>query len=365
MYAQNKLGREKAVIYLSFILLSGISMAYGNELCTVGQMVDAWYRFTTSITDWESFVKPYEPRKTGCGIVYELPNFLNRPNEDLAIVDMRRILFAEPHYHPEGVTELYIVLQGTGLVVIGDDEYYVSPGDVALIPPLTGHYTIPDKDFVIAVINTPPYTPEHYIPLPSWQGKMNNKLTLQSYESGLSLYMAKTPAVVSGVMQHWIDTTLALLHPNARIVELGSAFGRDAAYIEKQGFKVERTDAAQSFVTLLQQHGYPAHLFNVLTDNFEGLYDLIFANAVFLHFTPTELSQVLEKIHTHLTQKSVLSFSVKAGTGEQWETAKLEAPRYFCFWTLETLAQLLRETGFEIIESYAVDPFMCIIARKI
>lgn len=191
-----------------------------------------------------------------------------------------------------------------------------------------------------------------------------NEITLQSYDSNVEAYVAGTPTQVSGVFKTWIDATLAFMQQDVRIIEIGSAFGRDAAYIESQGFKVERTDATQGFVTLLQEQGYEARSFNVLTDAFEGSYDLIYASAVFLHFTPTEFAQVLAKIHQSLTSQGILSFSVKVGTGEQWETAKLGSPRYFCYWTQEALAELLHEVGFELVESYISDVFICVIARK-
>ncbi len=34
-----------------------------------------------------------------------------------------------------------------------------------IIPPNKAHFTIPDHEYVIGVINTPPYTPESYVPL--------------------------------------------------------------------------------------------------------------------------------------------------------------------------------------------------------
>lgn len=192
----------------------------------------------------------------------------------------------------------------------------------------------------------------------------SNEITLQSYESHVDAYVAGTPSQVGGVFKTWIDTTLELLQPNAHIIEIGSAFGRDAAYIESQGFKVERTDATQKFVTLLQEQGYTARYFNILTDEFNDTYDLIYASAVFLHFTPTEFPQILTKIYNNLTPNGILSFSVKFGHGEHWESSKLGSPRYFCYWTAETLNELLQKTGFELVALYESEPFICLITRK-
>lgn len=192
-----------------------------------------------------------------------------------------------------------------------------------------------------------------------------NELTLQSYNLNVDAYIAGTPDQVNGPFKTWIDATVALIKPDSRIIEIGSAFGRDAAYIESQGFKVERTDATEGFVTLLKEQGHTARSFNILTDTFVSSYDLVYAAGVFLHFTPDEFSRVLFKIRNSLTPGGILSFSVKVGVGEAWETSKLGAPRYFCYWTPQALSDLLSKTGFEIIKTYEADNFICVIAHTL
>jgi GNAT superfamily N-acetyltransferase len=78
---------------------------------------------------------------------------------------------------------------------------------------------------------------------PGVLGYGSNEVTLQSYESQINAYIEKTPPQVEGVFKRWIDATLTRVQQDAHIIEIGSAFGRDAAYIESKGFTVERTDA--------------------------------------------------------------------------------------------------------------------------
>jgi len=193
----------------------------------------------------------------------------------------------------------------------------------------------------------------------------SNQLTLSSYELGIQEYINGTDANVSGNFKIWIDHILTFLPPNARVIEVGSGFGRDAKYIESFGFEVERTDATLSFVNLLQGQGYSAHEFNILTDAFSTQYDLVFANAVFLHFTPQELEKTFEKIHTALNKNGVLAFSVKRGEGEEWTTAKLERPRYFCYWTVTALCQKLESARFEILSILEDEKFIQVIAKPL
>lgn len=125
------------------------------------ELIAFWVSFL-STHNWHDLVQNIGPRKTGCGIVYELP-LISRTGQEFAIVDMRDGAVAEPHYHINGETEIYFVVQGAATIVVGTKEYYAQKGDVIVTPPHTTHFTIPDNEFVIAVINTPSFNVENYI----------------------------------------------------------------------------------------------------------------------------------------------------------------------------------------------------------
>lgn len=130
----------------------------------IQRVLDAWTPYVNAISDWTTVVNGLEPKLTGCGPVYELVNpMTNRPDESFAVADMRNIRFAEPHYHTNGETEIYIVLTGSGLVVVGGQEHKVDKGLVVITPPDTAHFTVPDHDLVLAVINTPSFNPANYV----------------------------------------------------------------------------------------------------------------------------------------------------------------------------------------------------------
>jgi hypothetical protein len=65
----------------------------------------------------------------------------------------------------------------------------------------------------------------------------------------------------------------------------------------------------------------------------------------------------------------VLGFSIREGDGEQWSSAKLGAPRYFCYWESGALQALLEETKFSVLDMKSSTGFMeikrlYVIARK-
>jgi cyclopropane fatty-acyl-phospholipid synthase-like methyltransferase len=175
-----------------------------------------------------------------------------------------------------------------------------------------------------------------------------NKSTLRAYENGVELYNAATISKVDGSVKQWIDAGLAMLKPKAHILEIGSANGRDALYMEARGFKVDRTDAVASFVRYLRNIGHDARILNILTGDIDGQYDMIFANAVLLHFTIEELKSVLAKVRAALQPGGLLTFSVKIGDGSEWSHVKLKEPRFFNYWQEKPLKDVLISYGYDI-----------------
>ena len=177
--------------------------------------------------------------------------------------------------------------------------------------------------------------------------KDSNKQTIQSYEGNVQKYIDGTPQdVVSAGIKEWIDAALSGLTKDVKILEFGSGFGRDATYIQGKGYSVQCTDATQAFVDFLREKGFNAQQLNVITDQINGSYDLIFASAVLLHFTRDETKLVLQKVYDALSSKGTFAFTLKQGEGETWVTDKLGAPRFFCFWTETPIRELLEKAGF-------------------
>ena len=178
----------------------------------------------------------------------------------------------------------------------------------------------------------------------------DNDKTLQAYEDHLDDYVAANKLVPVGEYKDWINRTLALVPKEGIILELGSGDGRDATFIQGLGYHIVPTDAAQSFVNLLNEKGFKAQKLNALTDDYGSNYDMVFANAVFLHFTPGQFKEVLSKVKKSLKPGGVLAFSVKKGKGSHWSTKYLEAPRFFQFWEQPELQNMLEAEDFTITE---------------
>lgn len=173
-----------------------------------------------------------------------------------------------------------------------------------------------------------------------------NAQTISAYDLHVQRYIDGTPHEVSGAVKEWLDRALAGLPHDARILELGSGFGRDAAYLRRLGYQVRCTDAAPAFVEALRARGIPASTLNAVTDDLPGDLDLVLANAVLLHFTRAEFAGVAAKAHRALRPGGRLAFTLKAGDGEEWSSDKLGAPRFFCYWRAPRVRAVLTAAGF-------------------
>lgn len=174
----------------------------------------------------------------------------------------------------------------------------------------------------------------------------SNDATLDAYRRRAQIYVERTTPDISGAARVFLEDACRGLSPEARCLEIGAAFGRDAEFLRAKGFGVECADAVEAFVEMLRAKNFDAKRFNLLTDEFCGQYDLIYANAVLLHFTVDEFVRTLEKIFRALKPGGRFAFSLKAGEGEFWSQAKLDAPRFFHLWRGDQLPQFLRGAGF-------------------
>jgi hypothetical protein len=178
-----------------------------------------------------------------------------------------------------------------------------------------------------------------------------NMATIEAYNHEALTYIAKTPhhyQTYHKPMLNWIDTALAGLR-GSMVLEIGSATLRDASYIRDKGYSVQTSDASEEFVTSLQAQNDPAILLNALTDTIPEGYDLIFANAVAPHFTPSNLVRFLEKTLAALPPEGRLAFNLKIGSGDAWINEKLTEKRFIHYWRPEDVKKILTSFDCQVI----------------
>ncbi|MEP7160922.1 MAG: class I SAM-dependent methyltransferase [Dermatophilaceae bacterium] len=178
-------------------------------------------------------------------------------------------------------------------------------------------------------------------------------VTIASYDSSVASYLAKTPSEPSALARWLADFVGDEVSPGARVLEVGSAGGVDAALLRERGLDVQATDAAAGFVDYLRGHGFPDAIpYDLCRDDPPpGPWDIVFANAVLPHVPREELVRVLRRLHDGLGGETVLVVSIKAGDGQGWTTEKLGTPRWYTYWRAESFHCALREAGWVVEQS--------------
>lgn len=179
-----------------------------------------------------------------------------------------------------------------------------------------------------------------------------NQDTIKAYEVSIDQYIQNTPNKTGAVVEGWMDKATKELNQDSKILEIGSAYGRDAAYIEEKGLHVEKTDATQGFVDILIKKDPTSYLFNIVTDEIPYSYDLIIANAVLLHRNDEQTRQATKKIFNALNPNGIFAFTLKRGEGSAWQTNKDMAPRYFNYWHKDDIVKILSDIGFVGIDAW-------------
>jgi len=196
-----------------------------------------------------------------------------------------------------------------------------------------------------------------------------NDITIESYEQNVQDYIEHTESVPSDSLKDWYQGMLESVAKDAHILEIGSASGRDARYIESLGYRVQCTDATQGFVDVMRRQGIDAIRLNVLTDAIPPNLDVVIANAVFVHFNREDTENAARNIYDALSPGGTFYLSVIKGAGEVTTDAsdrKMSSPRYFYYWSEDDMRTVLEEAGFHSIEIVPakLDRWLMITAKR-
>lgn len=178
--------------------------------------------------------------------------------------------------------------------------------------------------------------------------------TVRAYDAAARAYRDATAALpthLGPVTGEWGR----VLGAGARVLEIGSGSGRDAAALEEVGLSVQRTDVTPAFVTLLQDDGHDAVVLDPVVDDLadpadpDRPWDGVWASASLLHAARAELPRVLARAAAATREGGRLHLSLKEGDGEGWSThGAVAQPRFFTYWREGPLRAALADAGWAV-----------------
>lgn len=179
--------------------------------------------------------------------------------------------------------------------------------------------------------------------------------TIDSYRKNFLKYAESTVTEPNGAHKAWIDHFIGLLSHmpgDPRLLEIGSATGRDARYFRSKGVNVICSDVVPEALKKLRKDGFRAEYYDFRYRVPDSLhfFDAIYANAVLVHAPREILQRALYNFNQVLNEPhGLVALSFKNGSGEETSTHKLDAPRYFQYYTVADIKEHMTKALFDIV----------------
>jgi len=195
---------------------------------------------------------------------------------------------------------------------------------------------------------------------------IENKKTVEIYKEKASTYLATSiehdklePEKANRKrekLNNFLKSSFQTLPKNAKILEIGSANGENAKYIESLGYNVTASDIADDFIRATKNNGLTTINFNILEDDFKEKYSGILAWRVFVHFTEEDILETLKKSYDNLENNGIFIFNVinreTRNVDNEWVDFNNEyhmgAERYYHYFNQKNLDDIISQTKFQI-----------------
>ncbi len=182
---------------------------------------------------------------------------------------------------------------------------------------------------------------------------IDNNFNKNQYQENTSTYLTHNQdgSAGGGSVESRVELLKKYLPKGRTVFEIGSGGGNDAMSLHKNGYEVIATDFVGNFIKILKEKGLNVLLFDAKKEEIPRDIDAIFANAVFVHFTPEEVKHFLQKAKLKLQNEKIIFISVLKGEGSERSARKKGFERDFQYYTLESISGLLNDESFEVMYS--------------
>ena len=194
---------------------------------------------------------------------------------------------------------------------------------------------------------------------------VQNDKTLEAYQKAAKNYLNSSKIVASAYkknadkakkeLQRFIKDTFKDTPVGSKVLEVGSADGENAKYIQKLGYAVTASDIADDFLKAIRDNGLTPIRFNLLKDEFEDKYNAIFCWRVFVHFTKEDSINALNRSYDALENNGLLILSVINRDCKKVDNEWVDFPdeyhlgvdRYFNNYSKEQFYEIINNTEVE------------------
>lgn len=194
---------------------------------------------------------------------------------------------------------------------------------------------------------------------------LQNKKTLEAYQSNAYRYLENNHKIDKELwnksllnVKQFMKNILFNIPKDGKILEVGSADGELASYINSLGYDITASDIADDFIKEIAKKNLEPIKLNLLEDRIKDKYDCIICWKVFVHFTDTDALKALKKIYNALDDNGIVVFNLISGdqkeSKEEWidfpDDYSIGANRYFRYYLKDDMDSIINKTKFNILE---------------
>ena len=152
----------------------------------------------------------------------------------------------------------------------------------------------------------------------------------------------------------WLRKVLTKLEPGSSVLDLGCGSGDPADVEIAKLHQVTGVDISKAQIALACQNVPQGKFINKdlgSLDFPEGSFDVVVSFYTLEHLPREQHGKILQRIHDWLRPGGLLLFSYEKGNRNDETVEWLGAPMFFSLFDPETITGLVKDSGFEIIES--------------
>lgn len=198
-----------------------------------------------------------------------------------------------------------------------------------------------------------------------------DKKTIETYNQTAKAYDEETADFWKIFPDTIIRKFRESIPEGGKVFDVGSGPGRDARILQKAGFDITCFDASEAMIEMTREKGFSSVLgdfnnFPFPDSSFEG----VWSYTALLHVPKNEVAKGFEEIYRVLKDGGTLGLGLIEGDTEGYrESAGVDLPRYFAYYTKEEVENLLSQTGFTSFYFESFTPrtknYLHFLARKV
>ncbi len=181
------------------------------------------------------------------------------------------------------------------------------------------------------------------------------KKTISFYDSHVEEYLKNTLGLQDAREKKWLNKFIAYMPPEARVLDLGCAYGRDSKFLSEAGLEVYGVDLSTAMIKRAKQFAPEVdfQVMDMMDLKYEGdFFHGIWCSAALIHLKKKDAEVALSEIKRVLKKEGKLYLALKEGEGEK--TIKDDryegVSKFYSYYTEKKIRSVLNKFGFEIVE---------------